>query len=239
MVENFIREYGLWAVIVGAMFEGELTLLFAGVLAHYGLFSFTEVFLSGTLGGFFGDALAYLFGHSCKLRISQCDFYRRALPRLVKLNSRYGVFAIFIVKYIYGLRTASAIFWGFAQMGFRRFGPLTLVSCGMWVALLSGIGYFFSNAIELVIGRVQRVGVVLFVAFAIALVIAVAVLLLERYWLASKISEMGLLGLRDMQPRAGQVVTRLAAPRSRRQQQAARRAKLKAAGSKLKPSVGS
>ena len=55
MVENIIREYGLWAVIFGAMIEGELTLLFAGVLAHYGLFSFGEVFCAGTLGGIAGD----------------------------------------------------------------------------------------------------------------------------------------------------------------------------------------
>ena len=47
LVENMIREYGLWAVLLGAMFEGEMTLLFAGVLAHYGLFSFAEVFVSG------------------------------------------------------------------------------------------------------------------------------------------------------------------------------------------------
>lgn len=218
MVENLIREYGLWAVIIGAMFEGELTLLFAGVLAHYGLFSFGEIFISGTLGGFLGDTLGYLFGHSCKLKISRCEFYQRAVPRLVKLNSRYGVFAIFLVKYIYGLRTASAIFWGLAQMSFRRFGPLTLASCGVWVGLLTAIGYFFSNAIELVIGRVQQLGMILLVAFIIALVIAAAVLMLERYWLASKIPEVGLLGLREVAVKMDEAAT----------------AKLQAANAKLK-----
>jgi membrane protein DedA with SNARE-associated domain len=232
MVENLIREYGLWAVIVGAMFEGELTLLFAGVLAHYGLFSFGEVILSGTLGGFVGDVLGYLFGHSCKLRINRCEFYRRAQPKLERLSARFGVFAIFLVKYIYGLRTASAIFWGLAPMRFRRFAPLTLASCGAWVLLLAGAGYFFSNAIELVIGRVQQLGVVLLVAFAIAVVIAVAVFLLERYWLARKISEMGLLGLREWRPAVAVPPAPFAA------QKVTRRRKLKSHGPKLKPLVG-
>lgn len=237
MVENLIREYGLWAVIVGAMFEGELTLLFAGVLAHYGLFSFGEVLLSGTFGGFLGDALGYLFGHYCKRPISQCQFYKRAQPKLEKLNSRYGVFAVFLVKYIYGLRTASAIFWGLAPMRFRRFGPLTLLSCGVWVLLLAGTGFFFSNAIELVIGRVQKVGVVLLVAFVIASVIAVAVYLLERYWLAQKISEMGLLGLREPLSRVESVVAKLHVPTPQGLRKSRRR-KPKPAGARLKPLVG-
>lgn len=202
LVENLIREYGMWAVFFGAMIEGELTLLFAGVLAHYGLCTFGEVFFCGTLGGFVGDSLGYWLGHTGKRTISACGFLQRAQPRLEKLSQRFGIYSIFLVKYIYGLRTASAVFWGFAQMRYRRFGPLTAASCMVWVGLLAGIGYFFSGAIELIIGRVQRIGVILLVAFAITLLIAGTVYLLERYWLANKFPELGILGLKEpQQPR--------------------------------------
>jgi membrane protein DedA with SNARE-associated domain len=197
LVENIIREYGLWAVLFGAMIEGELTLLFAGVLAHYGLFSFGEVFLCGTLGGVVSDTVGYWLGYTSKRRISECAFIKRAQPRLEKLSQRFGLCAIFLVKYIYGLRTASAVFWGFAQMRYRRFGPLTAASCMVWVGLLAGIGYFFSGAIELIIGRVQRIGFILLIAFLITLLIAGTVYVLERYWLAQKFPELGLLGLRE------------------------------------------
>lgn len=197
LVENIIREYGLWAVIFGAMIEGELTLLFAGVLAHYGLFSFGEVFLAGTLGGFVSDTIGYWLGYTSKRTISECSFIKRAHPRLEKLSQRFGLCSIFLVKYIYGLRTASAVFWGFAQMRYRRFGPLTAASCMVWVGIMAGIGYFFSGAIELIIGRVQRIGFVLLVAFVITLIIAASVYLIERYWLANKFPELGILGLRE------------------------------------------
>ncbi len=200
LVENIIREYGLWAVIFGAMIEGELTLLFAGVLAHYGLFSFGEVFFAGTLGGFVGDNIGYWLGYTSKRTISECSFIKRAHPRLEKLCQRFGLCSIFLVKYIYGLRTASAVFWGFAQMRYRRFGPLTAASCMVWVGVMAGIGYFFSGAIELIIGRVQRIGFVLLVAFVITLIIAATVYLLERYWLANKFPELGILGLREAKP---------------------------------------
>lgn len=200
LVENIIREYGLWAVLFGAMIEGELTLLFAGVLAHYGLFSLTEVFVCGTTGGFISDSIGYWLGHTSKRSISQCSFIKRAQPRLEKLSQRFGLCSIFLVKYIYGLRTASAVFWGFAQMRYRRFGPLTAASCMVWVGLLSGIGYFFSGAIELVIGRVQQIGFILLVALIITLIIAASVYWLERYWLANKFPELGILGLRETVP---------------------------------------
>jgi membrane protein DedA with SNARE-associated domain len=151
LIEDLIREYGLWAVFFGVMIEGDLTLLFAGVLAHYGLFSFSEAVLTGTLGGFIGDAIGYLIGFTGKHRIKNSNFYQRAQPRLERLCARFGVYSIFLVKYVYGLRTASAVFWGFAHMRFRRFWPLTLISCAAWALVLIGSGYFFIVAIGVII----------------------------------------------------------------------------------------
>jgi membrane protein DedA with SNARE-associated domain len=190
VIEDLIREYGLWAVFLGVMIEGDLTLLFAGVLAHFGLFSFSEALLTGTLGGFIGDLISYLIGYTGKERIKNSEFYQRARPRLERLCARFGIYSVFLVKYVYGLRTASAVFWGFAHMRFRRFGPLTLASCGLWAIVLTGLGYFFSGAIGVVIGRVKRAGILLLVAFAIACAVALVLYLIERYVIARRVPEM-------------------------------------------------
>jgi membrane protein DedA with SNARE-associated domain len=190
LIDDLIREYGLWAVFFGVMIEGDLTLLLAGVLAHYGLFSFSEALLTGTLGGFVGDAISYLIGYTGKERIKNSHFYQRAKPRLERLCARFGVYSIFLVKYVYGLRTASAIFWGFAHMRLRRFGPLTLASCFVWTLLLAGSGYFFSGAIGVIIGEVRRLGLILLLAFIIACAIAVALYVIERYVIARRVPEM-------------------------------------------------
>ncbi len=190
MIEHLIREYGLWAVFFGVMLEGDLTLLFAGVLAHYGLFSFGEAFLTGTLGGFTGDSISYLIGHTGKRQISNSRFYQRAQPRLEQLCHRFGIYSVFLVKYIYGLRTTSAIFYGFAPMKYRRFAPLTLLSCATWVSILTGAGYFFSEAIEILIGRVQQAGMILLAALLIAVGVALLLYLVERFVIAPKVPEM-------------------------------------------------
>jgi membrane protein DedA with SNARE-associated domain len=191
LIEDLIRQYGLWAVFFGVMIEGDLTLLFAGVLAHYGLFSFSEALITSTIGGFIGDSISYLIGYSGKERIKNSHFYQRAKPQLERLCARFGIFSIFLVKYVYGLRTASAIFFGFAHMRYlRRFGPLTLLSCAVWALVLIGMGFSFSGAIFVIIGRVKRAGIVLLVALGIACAIALALYLIERYVIARRVPEM-------------------------------------------------
>ncbi|MDX2031331.1 MAG: DedA family protein [Blastocatellia bacterium] len=167
-----------------------MTLLFAGVLAHYGLFSFSEAIVVGTLGGFIGDGICYLIGYTGKKWIKDSRFYQRSQPRLERLSARFGVYSIFLVKYIYGLRTASAIFWGFAHMRFRRFGPLTLVSCAAWALILIGMGYSFSGAIEVMVGRVRRAGILLLVALAIACAVLLVLYWVERYVIGRRVPEM-------------------------------------------------
>jgi hypothetical protein len=88
------------------------------------------------------------------------------------------------------LRTASAVFWGFAHMRARRFVPLTLVSCAAWAVTLIGLGYSFSGAIEVVIGRVKQAGLLLLVALAIASAILFALYLIERYVIGRRVPEM-------------------------------------------------
>ncbi|MBK9315579.1 MAG: DedA family protein [Acidobacteria bacterium] len=190
LIEDLIREYGLWAVFFGVMLEGDLTLLFAGVLAHYGLFSFSEALLTGTIGGFVGDSISYLIGYTGKKRIKDSNFYQTAQPRLERLCARFGIYSIFLVKYIYGLRTASAVFWGFAHMRFRRFGPLTVASCALWSLVLVGAGNFFSGAIGVIIGEVQRIGYLLLLALIIASFVALMLYLTERYVIARRVPEM-------------------------------------------------
>ena len=60
---DLIGRYGLYAVFLLVMIEGDLTLLLAGVLAHsyfFGDHSFAWVLLAGTLGGSVSDNIAYL-----------------------------------------------------------------------------------------------------------------------------------------------------------------------------------
>lgn len=187
---DFIGRYGLYAVFILVMIEGDITLLLAGVLAHsyfFGDHSFAWVLLAGTLGGSASDNIAYLTGREFRKGVRNIRFYRAAQPRMERLTNNFGGLSIFLSKYIYGLRWASCIFHGVGRMPYLRFVLLSLASCFAWVLLLSGAGYFFSGAVIGIIGDFQRLGKVL-------LVIVVAGIagfyIAERFWLSRKVEEV-------------------------------------------------
>src|SRR5882762_9041554 len=161
-----IGQYGIYAVFILVMLEGDVTLLLAGVLAHsyfFGEYSFARVLLWGTLGACLSDNFAYLAGRGFCKTVREFRLYRVSKPRIEKLTSKFGPLSIFLSKYIYGLRWASCIFYGVGRMPYLRFLLVSLSSCFIWVSVLSGAGYFFSGAVMGLIGDFHRLGIVLLV----------------------------------------------------------------------------
>ena len=188
-VNYLLFQYGLYAVFILVMLEGDITLLLAGVLAHsafFGDYSFARVLLWGTIAGCLSDNVAYFAGRGFCEGVRQFHFYRAAQPRLQRLTKKFGPLSIFLSKYIYGLRWASCVFYGVGRMPYLRFLALSFASCFLWVFVLSGAGYFFSGAVMGLIGDFQRLGKVLLV---IVLLGVVGFYLTERLWLSRKMEE--------------------------------------------------
>src|SRR6185295_9034922 len=187
---DLIGQYGLYAVFVLAMVEGDITLLLAGVLAHsrfFGEYSFLRVLWWGTLGGAASDNIAYWLGRSFDKGIRDIRFYKAARPRIERLTNTFGGLSLFLSKYIYGLRWASCTFYGVGRMPYFRFFFISLASCFVWVFVLSGAGYFFSGAVIGVIGDFQRLGKILLVIVVVGIV---CFYLAERFWLSKKVEEV-------------------------------------------------
>jgi membrane protein DedA with SNARE-associated domain len=186
---SLIGQYGVYAVFLLVMIEGDITLLLAGVLAHSGFFgeySFANVLLWGTLGGCVSDNFAYFIGRGFCESVREFRFYRAARPRIERLTNRFGSSSIFLSKYIYGLRWASCVFYGVGRMPYLRFLLVSLASCFVWVFVLAGAGFFFSGAVMGLIGDFQRLGKVLLV---IVIVGIAGFYLTERFWLSKKVEE--------------------------------------------------
>jgi membrane protein DedA with SNARE-associated domain len=186
---ELVAEWGIFAVFALCTVEGDITLLLSGVLAHSGFFgpySFLKVILFGTLGGMVGDSFGYLVGRMFHENAKDYRFYQVAQPRVEKLIEKFGTSAIVISKYIYGIRVAMCVFYGVGKMPFGRFIGLSALSCGLWVTLLSGVGYFFSGAITSVIGDFKQVGMLL---FAIVMIGIIVFYVIERYWISERVED--------------------------------------------------
>ena len=188
-VNDLLYQYGLYAVFILVMLEGDITLLLAGVLAHsafFGEYSFARVLFWGTIGGCASDNIAYFAGRGFCEGVREFRFYRAAQPRLQSLTNKFGALSIFLSKYIYGLRWASCVFYGVGRMPYLRFLVLSFASCFMWVFVLAGAGYFFSGAVMGLIGDFERLGKVLLVIVVVGIV---AFYLVERFWLSPKVEK--------------------------------------------------
>ncbi len=186
---DLLGQYGIYAVFLLVMIEGDITLLIAGVLAQSGFFgkhSFIWVMLAGTLGGATSDNIAYFLGRQFRKGVRDLRFYRAAQPRMERLTQNFGTLSIFLSKYIYGLRWASCIFYGVGRMPYLRFLLLSLSSCFVWVLMLSGAGYFFSGAVMGLIGDFERLGKALLVIVVLGII---GFYLVERFYLSPKVEE--------------------------------------------------
>lgn len=188
-LEQLIQWYGIYAVFILCTIEGDITLLLSGAMAHGGLFGrygFFWVVVVGTLGGMAGDIAGYYAGRTFHKTVKHYAFYQMAQPRIERLIDKFGSFALIISKYIYGLRVATCLFYGVGKMPVIRFLWLDALSCGVWVLLLTGAGYFFSGFITTIIGDINQIGMAL---FFIVLTGVVVFYVVERFWLSEKVEE--------------------------------------------------
>jgi membrane protein DedA with SNARE-associated domain len=196
---ELIGQYGVYAVLILVMIEGDITLLIAGVLAHssfFGPYSFAQVLIWGTIGGCASDNLAYFGGRAFCEGVRELRFYRAAKPRLERLTNKFGPLSIFLSKYIFGLRWAACVFYGVGRMPYLRFLFLSFASCFLWVFVLAGAGYFFSGAVMGLIGDFQRLGKVLLVIVVLGIV---GFYLAERFWISRKVEEVNPERLQELE----------------------------------------
>jgi membrane protein DedA with SNARE-associated domain len=189
-LQELITQYGIYAVFALSSVEGDITLLISGAMSHQNLFgnhSFLKVLFAGTAGGVCGDLIAYGLGRVFHDRAKDYRFYQMTQPRIERLITKFGTYAIIFSKYIYGIRSGVALFYGIGRMGFWRFLWLDAISCFLWVLVLSGAGYFFSGAVQTLIGDFNQVGIaLLFVVLAAIMILYVV----ERYWLSEKVEDV-------------------------------------------------
>lgn len=187
---QLIADYGIYAVFALCTVEGDITLLMSGAMAHggfFGRYGFLKVFVAGTLGAIVGDSVGYWIGRLFHEKAKHYRFYQMTQPRVERLIDKFGGFAIIISKYIYGIRSAMCMFYGIGKMPFPRFLLLDAISCATWVAILSGLGYFFSGAITSILGNFKQAGIALFFVVLFGIIIFYVV---ERYWLSEKVEEV-------------------------------------------------
>jgi membrane protein DedA with SNARE-associated domain len=157
-LHQFVAQYGYWAIAtalivegVGIPVPGEITLLLASFLAfserqlHLGWIIIVAS-LAATLGSMAGYAIGY-YGGRPLLEKYQSIFRVpiSTLERGEQIFSRYGAAAIFLSRFIFGLRIFAGPLAGVLRLRWRTFAICNLLGAAVWVVFISSCGFFFGQ----------------------------------------------------------------------------------------------
>lgn len=156
-LEQLLIEHGPAAVVLGAMVEGDFTLILAGVVAHLGIFPFPVAVASGAAGSLLGDCMWYVVGRLRGPRFRAGRIYRRVGPRIEGLARRFGVWQLLLARFVYGTKNASMVFWGLQGLPFGKFAVVDALGCALGTLVFAGLGYLVSGSAQALLGKVRRV----------------------------------------------------------------------------------
>ena len=141
----------VWAVVLlflGVLFEGEIVLIFTGILIHVGVLPPKETILFVALAAFLKTLLGYALGNWIAHNWPQSSILKYVEKKILLLLPRFRerpFWSIFISKFIYGVNHVTMIFAGYMKANFKVYIRAEIVSTILWLAGFMGLGYFFST----------------------------------------------------------------------------------------------
>ncbi|WP_027058814.1 DedA family protein [Mesorhizobium loti] len=181
-IHHFIEQYGLLAVFLGCIAEGESIAILGGFFAHQHVFVLWQTFVAAALGAFLGDTFFFILGRSFAdnryvVRLRRRPGFRRAY-RL--LNTHPNIFVL-SNRYVYGMRLVGGIAAGLSTIPMPRFIVLNAISSVIWAVLFSSIGYVFGLGAEHFVGQALLRHERLLIGLGIGLTVAILAWLIARH----------------------------------------------------------
>ncbi len=126
-----------------------LALAGAGILSALGKMDIATSIAVATAANFLGDTVLFWLAQSNKKEVMKyLRKHRRKIAWTNLLMRRYGWMAVFIQKYIYGVKTLVPIIMGLSRYDFKKFVFLNFFASILW-GLVVGLGsYYFSSAVR-------------------------------------------------------------------------------------------
>jgi membrane protein DedA with SNARE-associated domain len=171
-IHALIEQYGLIAVFLGCVAEGETAAILAGFFAHQGVFVPWQAFVAVFLGAFGGDFAFFLSGR----RFADRPFVQRfrqkpGFDRAFELMQRHPALYVIGNRYVYGFRLVGGVAAGLSSIPASTFVVLNAISAAVWTALFIGIGYIFGASAEQLLGSALQEHHRLIVGLVIGIVV--------------------------------------------------------------------
>ncbi|HEY3757863.1 MAG TPA: VTT domain-containing protein [Opitutaceae bacterium] len=138
---QFLHTYGYVAIAVGALFEGEFSMIAGGALAAAGILNFWAVIEAGLLGVVMGDLGCFLIGRYMGHRAGAWfpNLFAR-LQRAFALMDDYEEKLVVYFQFFPAGSTATPMAFGMTRIPLAKFLGLDVAGGVVWSALFGGFG---------------------------------------------------------------------------------------------------
>jgi membrane protein DedA with SNARE-associated domain/membrane-associated phospholipid phosphatase len=179
---SLIGQYGYLIVFLGVLLEsagvpipGETVLIASGVMAQRGHLGLGGAVVFGILGAVVGDQIGYWVGREGgRPFVLRWGRYVLVTPeRLARAEgffARHGGKAVFLARFVAGLRVFGALAAGISRMRWRTFFFYNALGGALWATAAVLVGYLLGGSLELVERWAGRTSLLLLVLLAVALV---------------------------------------------------------------------
>ena len=186
-LSRFFQSYGYWVVFFGIMLEnaglpvpGETVLLFAGFLAFHGQLHLSRAILTAIAGATIGDSLGYAIGHfggTALVRRLRGRFLMSArhYDRAQALVLKHGHWAVFVARFITGLRVLAGPFAGAFLMPYPRFLLFNFSGAVVWAITIGYVGFLFGSNWGRLVRLFKEVDLVILAIVLLGAVVAIIV----------------------------------------------------------------
>ena len=165
--QQFVEQYGYWAVFIWTFIEGETVFIAAAALAAAHIMQPWKVIAVAAFGAFIGHMVFFWLGRWKGMQlILSIPFLARHYPKANLILDKYAHWSIFIFQYLYGTRLVAAILFGCSSIEFWRFFLLQIVNCISWAMIIYAVGHVLGTAGMAILNRFGLIGLLIAIAAA-------------------------------------------------------------------------
>ena len=151
-MEDILSSLSTYGYIILAFYSfggGMVALIGAGILSSMGKMDITTSIFVATLFNFIGDSVLFYLAQTNKKEVmGYMHKHKRKIAYTNLLMRKYGWLAVFLQKYIYGVKTLVPIVMGLTKYEFKKFVTLNFFASILWGLIVGLVSFYFSTAVR-------------------------------------------------------------------------------------------
>ncbi|MFS1290187.1 DedA family protein [Pseudomonas piscis] len=157
MLQQFLQDFGYFALFLGTFFEGETILVLAGFLAFRGYMDINLVMVVAFFGSYAGDQLWYFLGrkHGRKL-LARRPRWQMMGDRALEHIRKHPDIWVLSFRFVYGLRTVMPVAIGLSGYPPGRYLLLNGIGAAIWAVALAQAAFHFGAVMEGMLGSIKK-----------------------------------------------------------------------------------